>query len=164
MKTILPAITKAEYTTIADLANRIWFEHFGPIIGEEQVSYMLERFQSTLAIEDQVEKGMRYFLLLHEAIPVGYFAFSKKAESLFLSKLYVLDSMRGSGMGRLALTFIEVQAKELHLKKIELTVNKYNSSSIQVYEKMGFSTIDTIVQDIGNGYVMDDYVMAKSVM
>jgi RimJ/RimL family protein N-acetyltransferase len=107
---------------------------------------------------------MRYYLVLHQAIPVGYFAFSKKAESLFLSKLYVLDSMRGSGMGRLALTFIEAQAKELQLKKIELTVNKYNSSSIQVYEKMGFITIDAIVQDIGNGYVMDDYVLEKSVM
>jgi hypothetical protein len=29
---------------------------------------------------------------------------------------------------------------------------------------MGFITIDAIVQDIGNGYVMDDYVMEKSVM
>jgi RimJ/RimL family protein N-acetyltransferase len=164
MKTILPAITKAEYTTIADLANRIWFEHFGPIIGEEQVSYMLEKFQSALAIEDQVEKGMRYYLVLHQAIPVGYFAFSKKAESMFLSKLYVLDSMRGSGMGRLALTFMEAQAKELQVKKIELTVNKYNPISIQVYEKMGFVTVDAIVQDIGNGYVMDDYVLEKSVM
>jgi RimJ/RimL family protein N-acetyltransferase len=67
-------------------------------------------------------------------------------------------------MGRLALTFIEAQAKELQLKKIELTVNKYNSSSIQVYEKMGFVTVDAIVQDIGNGYVMDDYVLEKSVM
>jgi RimJ/RimL family protein N-acetyltransferase len=72
--------------------------------------------------------------------------------------------MRGSGMGRLALTFIEAQAKELELKKIELTVNKHNYSSIQVYEKMGFITIDAIVQEIGNGYVMDDYVMEKSVM
>jgi hypothetical protein len=27
---------------------------------------------------------------------------------------------------------------------------------------MGFITIDAIVQDIGNGYVMDDYVMEKS--
>jgi RimJ/RimL family protein N-acetyltransferase len=164
MKTIIPARTKAEYATISDLANRIWFEHYGPIIGEAQVSYMLEKFQSALAIEDQVEKGMRYYLVLHRAIPVGYFAFSEKAESLFLSKLYVLDSMRGSGMGRLALTFIEAQAKELQLKKIELTVNKYNSSSIQVYEKMGFITIDAIVQDIGNVYVMDDYVMEKSVI
>ncbi|REG82285.1 GNAT family N-acetyltransferase [Algoriphagus antarcticus] len=164
MKTILPARTTAEYTTIADLANRIWFEHFGPIIGEEQVSYMLQKFQSVLASEDQVEKGMRYYLLLHQAVPVGYFAFSRKEESLFLSKLYVLDSMRGMGMGRLALTFIEAQAIELQLKKIELTVNKYNSSSIQVYEKMGFITIDSIVQDIGNGYVMDDYVLEKSVI
>jgi GNAT superfamily N-acetyltransferase len=135
MKTILPARTTAEYTTIADLANRIWFEHFGPIIGEQQVSYMLKKFQSALAIEDQVEKGMGYYLLLHQAIPVGYFAFSRKEESLFLSKLYVLDSMRGSGMGRLALTFIEAQAKELQLKKIEFLHHLYIQDQTNLFIK-----------------------------
>jgi RimJ/RimL family protein N-acetyltransferase len=163
MKTIIPARTKADYNTIVDLANRIWFEHYGPIIGEQQLAYMLENFQSALAIEEQVAKGMMYYILLHQDTPVGYFAFSRKKESLFLSKLYVLISMRGNGIGRMALTFIEAQVKELKLKKIALTVNKFNTNSIRAYEKMGFINIEAIVQDIGNGYVMDDYVMEKSV-
>jgi RimJ/RimL family protein N-acetyltransferase len=163
METIIPVRNKADYNTVVDLANRIWFEHYNPIIGEQQVSYMLEKYQSVLAIEDQLERGVMYYLLIHQNAPVGYFAYSKKKESLFLSKLYVLSSMRGNGIGRAALSFIEAQLKELNLKKIELTVNKFNLSSIKAYEKMGFINIGAIVQDIGNGYVMDDYVLEKSV-
>jgi len=161
MTTIVPAQTRANYKIIADLANLIWTEHYTPIIGEQQVAYMLEKFQSASAIEDQVEKGIMYYLLLYQDTHVGYFSFSKNEESLFLSKLYVLNSARGNGIGRAALSFIEAQAKELDLKKIKLTVNKFNTNSIKMYEKMGFVNIEAIVQNIGNGYVMDDYVLEK---
>jgi len=161
MTTIVPAQTRANYLIIADLANLIWTEHYTPIIGEQQVAYMLEKFQSALAIEDQVEKGIMYYLLLYQDTHVGYFSFSKNEESLFLSKLYVLNSARGNGIGRAALSFIEVQAKKLNLKKIKLTVNKFNTNSIKMYEKLGFVNIEAIVQNIGNGYVMDDYVLEK---
>ena len=161
MTTIVPAQTRANYKIIADLANLIWTEHYTPIIGEQQVAYMLEKFQSASAVEDQVEKGIMYYLLLYQDTHVGYFSFSKNEESLFLSKLYVLNSARGNGIGRAALSFIEAQAKELDLKKIKLTVNKFNTNSIKMYEKMGFVNIEAIVQNIGNGYVMDDYVLEK---
>jgi hypothetical protein len=75
MVTIVSAQTKANYTIIADLANCIWTEHYTPIIGEQQVAYMLKKFQSVFAIEAQVEKGMLYYLLLHQDNPVGYFYF-----------------------------------------------------------------------------------------
>jgi len=161
MTTIVPAQTRANYKIIADLANLIWTEHYTPIIGEQQVAYMLEKFQSALAVEDQVEKGIMYYLLLYQDTHVGYFSFSKNEESLFLSKLYVLNSVRGNGIGRAALSFIEAQANELDLKKIKLTINKFNTNSIKMYEKMGFVNIEAIVQNIGNGYVMDDYVLEK---
>jgi RimJ/RimL family protein N-acetyltransferase len=80
---------------------------------------------------------------------------------MFLSKLYVLNSARGNGIGRMALAFMEKQTRELNLKKIKLTVNKLNTNSIKAYEKIGFINIEAIVQDIGNGYVMDDYVLEK---
>ena len=46
-------------------------------------------------------------------------------------------------------------------KKWYLTVNKYNSSSIEVYKKRGFEITDAAVTDIGSGFVMDDYIMEK---
>jgi RimJ/RimL family protein N-acetyltransferase len=80
-----------------------------------------------------------------------------------LSKLYVLRSARGNGIARSALSFIEAQVKALGLRKIQLTVNKFNTNSIKAYEKMGFINRKAIIQDIGNGYVMDDYVLEKAI-
>ena len=38
-------------------------------------------------------------------------------------------------------------------------VNKYNSNSIAAYEKMGFLNLGPTVADIGDGFIMDDYIM-----
>ena len=51
---------------------------------------------------------------------------------------------------------------ELGKKKIQLTVNKNNINTIKAYEKWGFKTIDSVVTDIGYGFVMDDYIMEYS--
>jgi len=161
MTTILHAATNVNYKIIAELATIIWTEHYTPIIGEPQVTYMLEKYQSAIAIEDQVENGMLYYLIEHQNNPVGYFSFSKNKEFLFLSKLYVLTTARGNGIGRAALSFLEKTAKELHLKKIKLTVNRFNTNSVKAYEKMGFVIVEAVIQDIGNDYVMDDYVLEK---
>lgn len=44
-----------------------------------------------------------------------------------------------------------------------LTVNKNNVKAIRAYEKTGFKNIGSLVQDIGNGFVMDDYKMEQTV-
>lgn len=161
MKKITRVQTKSDFQIVADLAKEIWTEHYTPIIGSQQVEYMLDKFQSATAIENQVIEGILHYLILFQDTAVGYFSFSTKDNLLFLSKLYVSKLARGNGLGGAALAFIETQAKELELKKIKLTVNKYNTNSIKAYEKMGFENIESIVQDIGNGYVMDDYVLEK---
>lgn len=164
MTNIVPVKTASEVKITANLAATIWTEHYIPIIGEGQVTYMLEKFQSSMAIQDQMEKGIQYCLLKFNEAFVGYFSFSINDAFLFLSKLYVLKSARGNGIAKTALTYIESKAKENAIPKIQLTVNKYNSNSITAYEKMGFNNVDSIVQDIGNGYVMDDYVFEKKMI
>ena len=75
---------------------------------------------------------------------------------MFLSKLYISRDYRHRGIGTVAFEKI----KELSGgKNIRLTVNKQNSNSIAAYEKWGFKTIDSVVTDIGSGFVMDDYIM-----
>lgn len=163
MTKIVSASTKADYKIIADLATIIWTEHYMPIIGEQQITYMLDKFQSASAVESQIESGYQYFLLKDENTSVGYFSFEEREGVLFLSKLYVLSTARGKGFGKAALLFMEAKVKEKGLKKIQLTVNKYNSNSIKAYGKMGFKNVRELVQDIGNGYVMDDYVLEKEI-
>ena len=55
----------------------------------------------------------------------------------------------------------EKLAEEHGKTSLMLHVNKYNASSIAVYGKRGFEKRCDLVTDIGEGYVMDDYVMVK---
>lgn len=159
----LLASNTTHFKRITALAKLIWTEHYTSIIGEQQVAYMLDKFQSLPAIEEQVNQGNSYYLILHQERDAGYFSYNIKNGLLFLSKLYVLKEFRGKGLAKMALKFMEEQAKEFSCNKISLTVNKYNTNSIKAYEKMGFKNKEAIVQDIGNGYIMDDYLMEKEI-
>jgi len=148
-----------DYGLIARLADTIWREHYIPIIGEGQVTYMLERFQSAGAIEQQAASGMRYYLLEHQGQSAGYCAYEKRGEELFLSKIYVLQSLRGLGLGKAAMQFVVDRARQENCRRITLTVNKFNAGSIAAYLRMGFRQGPPVQQDIGGGYIMDDYLM-----
>jgi diamine N-acetyltransferase len=160
----IPAQKKADFATIENLAKTIWTEHYTPIIGKKQVDYMLDKFQSVEAISNQIsDSGYHYYIIRDDNKNTGYIGIQPIDKELFLSKIYVKSSERGKGYGREAMQFIENFAKKKKLKKITLTVNKNNTNSINAYEKMGFSCVASIVQDIGNGFVMDDFKMEKFV-
>jgi O-acetyl-ADP-ribose deacetylase (regulator of RNase III)/GNAT superfamily N-acetyltransferase len=145
---------------VADLASVIWNEHYIPIIGQEQVNYMIQSFQSCEAIKTQIEKeGYEYYLIEHLTKPSGYISIKLMGDDLFLSKFYVSKEKRGTGLGKEGLKFVIDRAKELGAHAITLTVNKYNTDSIKTYDRMGFKNTGSIVTDIGKGFVMDDYTM-----
>jgi RimJ/RimL family protein N-acetyltransferase len=155
--------TEAQIQTVEDLAYEIWNEHFTPIIGKAQVDYMLETFQSRKAIAEQIEQNYQYFLIRTDEGYIGYTSVQSKEDELFLSKLYIKSSQRGRGLGRKVVQFLERLAREKGLGKISLTVNKNNLDTIKAYEKFGFENLGSIVMDIGGGFVMDDYQMAKRI-
>ncbi|MDD7887021.1 GNAT family N-acetyltransferase [Flavivirga sp. 57AJ16] len=160
---IIIANTANHYSKIAKLADVIWREHYIPIVGKPQIDYMLDKYQSATAIREQVVNGFEYFLITFNTTPVGYISIKKEAESLFLSKIYVSSVYRGKKIGKAAMAFIEEKAKDYELKRIRLTVNINNTNSIKAYEKLGFVNTGPLVTDIGNGFVMDDYQMVKTV-
>lgn len=161
MTEIKIANTESDYNTVAELASVIWQQHYIPIIGSEQVEYMLDKYQSQSAIKQQIIDGAQYFIVQYQDNAVGYISYMIKQKTLFLSKIYILSSYRGKGLGTSAMDFIKSSARKLDLNKIALTVNKYNTNSIKAYMKMGFDNVGEIVTDIGNGFVMDDYQMEK---
>lgn len=149
----------------ARIADIVWREHYTDLLGEGQVSYMIEKFQSADAISKQIESDdYSYFLMKmmghrNNDKYVGYFGVQPEKDYLFLSKLYVLHDFRGRGFATQALCAVKSFAESFGLNRIRLTVNKGNVGSIAVYKHWGFKEIDSIITDIGCGYVMDDYVM-----
>ena len=152
--------TDEQIKELCKLAKEIWNEYSIRFISQEQIDYMLEKFQSEQAIKGQINfQKYRYYFLEEDGENIGYFAIQHKKEELFLSKVYVKKDFRGKGYFRKAFNnAITKLAIEMELPKITLTVNKYNLPSVCVYENMGFSRKDSVETDIGNGYIMDDYV------
>ena len=145
---------------VAALAREIWTQHYVPIIGAAQVEYMLEKFQSEEAIARQIAtEGYEYFL----AAEAGYLALVPDLanKSVLLSKIYVKAEMRGTGLGRALMEFAETRTAELGCVELWLTVNRNNADSIAFYERMGFRKTNAMVTDIGRGFAMDDWRMAK---
>ncbi len=159
---IKPAFENNDIRIIEELASIIWNEHFTSIIGKVQVDYMLDKFQSEAAIIEQIKQGFLYFLIKDENEYTGYMSIFTNDSELLLSKFYILSSARKKGYGKEALKFVELLALQRRINKITLTVNKYNTNTIKIYEKLGFKTVNSVVKDIGNGFVMDDFIMVKN--
>ena len=55
---IINTENKSDYNQISKLAFEIWTEHYTPIIGTASVNYMLNKFQTAAAIENQILEGI----------------------------------------------------------------------------------------------------------
>ena len=155
------ATSQSDYLLIETLADKIWREHYIPITGIAQVEHMLKKYQSAQAIAIQISEGFQYYIFNYKETPVGYLAILKEEQSLFLSKIYVLSNYRGKKIGKTAMQFIEAKTKAFNCTKIKLTVNKNNVNSIGAYGKLGFKNLGPVVKDIGEGFIMDDFLFEK---
>jgi GNAT superfamily N-acetyltransferase len=152
----------ADIPAIQGLADRIWRQHYPGIITIAQIEYMLERMYATEVIEDEmVRQGYRYTLAVERTEPIGFIAyrFEERDRSVKISKLYLLPSRHGQGIGRQMLGSVRDQALRLGARKLLLFVNKANRKAIRAYERFGFVKAADAVTDIGGGFVMDDYAM-----
>lgn len=149
----------------AEMASDIWHECFEGIISDEQIDYMVDNYQSFAAIKRQVSaENYEYYNFVLDGTRIGYFAVAVQPDStLFLSKLYIYKQYRGNGYASRAFEFIKQLAKQKSCKSIWLTVNRHNYGAIKVYEAFGMKVIREQVTDIGNGFVMDDYVYGVNV-
>lgn len=156
-------ITCSEVKNISELAilaSQIWHEYWVEILSIEQIDYMVDKFQSELAIKNQIEnENYVYFFIQNDNENVGYIGLSKKVDYLFLSKFYIKKDYRNKGIGTQTFEFIKEFAIHNCYKKIQLTVNKNNKNTIEAYKKWGFEIVNSVVSPIGNGFVMDDYIM-----
>lgn len=161
MEGIVEVSTELQVNDVVKLADEIWHEHYSTIISDAQICYMLEQFQSVSAIQTQIEKGYRYFLIYDEELPAGYCSirYDRKDGRLFLSKIYVRKESRRKGLGNRLFSLVMELAKEAGLCKVWLTVNRNNSDSVQIYKRKGFLIDHEEDNEIGEGFIMSDYIM-----
>jgi len=160
----ISAARKADLALVQDLARRIWHHHYPGIISVEQIDYMLARGYVAAVLETFLTTpGSGLVLARADDVPVGFAAWYRPGEpaTTKLDKLYVLQEHQGRGIGRRLIAHVEAAARDDAASVLILNVNKHNAASIATYDHCGFVVHEEVVVDIGNGLVMDDYVMSK---
>lgn len=136
-----------------DYSKKLFALAYQDLLSQEQITYMNDLFFSVKSLENMIKEGYHFaYLMLEEK--VGFIAYKINDEYLFLSKLYLDKNYQGRHLATKTIDYL----KQFKLP-IKLTVNKHNLHAITVYKKLGFEIVDSVVTSIGNGYVMDDYIM-----
>lgn len=161
---ILPAAA-ADLPAISALAGEIWRACYPGIITREQIEYMLGWMYNVERLEREIsQESITYERLIADGTLVGFAAWgpSGHGKQCKLHKIYLRPGEHGKGLGSKLLSHVVERARAAGFNDIILQVNKANTKAIAAYERNGFVTRASIKDDIGEGFVMDDYVMGRT--
>jgi GNAT superfamily N-acetyltransferase len=148
---------------IQQLSKEIWNKVYPTIISQDQIDFMLDMMYNEGSLQQQMgELNHQFIVIYFSGTPIGFASYSVKSSIeptvIRLNKLYLQPDYHGRGLGKAMMEFIIKESKLLSGSMIELNVNKYNPA-VSFYKKQGFVIASETVLDIGNGYVMDDFIM-----
>ncbi len=151
-----------EAEAVVDLAGRVWRAHYPGIITPQQIEYMLEQRYRPVLVRQFMARGDTWLAARSGGVLVGFAHGHPLAEGDYkLDKLYVdLDRQR-QGIGGALIRAMTTRALALGFSRLALRVNRQNQNAIAAYLKHGFTVVTIHLEDIGGGFIMDDYVMVK---
>lgn len=156
--------TEAHLPDINRIAHETWPSTFGAILSEKQINYMLDWMYSIPSLKSQIKDKSHVFLLAKEGDEyLGYASYELNYNDLSktkIHKIYLLPLSQGKGVGALLINRIGEIATENGNDTLSLNVNRYNKA-IGFYEKMGFNIVGNEDIDIGDGFLMQDFIMDK---
>lgn len=160
-------ISEAALSDIKQIQNIVditWPITYGKILSKEQLDYMLGLFYSNEALTLQYNKKEQLFYMIYEdGTNLGFIGIEHNYNGETVTKIhkiYLLPETQGKGIGKKVIDEIGKLASDNNSTALVLNVNRFNSA-LGFYKKIGFEIVDEVNIDIGNGYLMEDYVMEK---
>ena len=155
--------TEADIPLLRDLAQRIWRACYPGIITVEQIEFMLGWMYGEEEIRGQLREGVAWEIVEDAGAAIGFLSFGLEGDGrVKLHKMYVLPDRQRAGIGQSLLTHVCECARALGAREVWMQVNRRNQRAIGAYLKAGFRLEKEATFDIGNGFVMDDCLMAKA--
>ena len=153
--------TAGDVPLIRNLAMQVWPQTYLPILGEQQLAYMLDLFYNPQELERQIgEPDTSFVVVYSDEKPVAFASVSKTGAAKYkLHKLYIVPGQQGKGVGKFIIGYLTNTLKAKGATDLTLNVNRYNYSAIAFYQKIGFNKERDEDIDIGNGYFMNDHVL-----
>ena len=142
----------------------MWRAHYPGIISAEQIDYMLARGYAREALAPFVVEPQSGIALAERGGELLGFAAWLPADArdaLKLDKLYVRPRHHGEGIGSALVDHVADVARAGGRSRLVLNVNRRNDAAIRWYERSGFVVRERGDFPIGNGFVMEDFIMEK---
>ena len=155
-------------STIQDIALRSWEITYADILSQEQMNYMIDMMYSTQALKKQMTEQNQFFLLIKTdplSDILGFISYEfnyKNQPKTKIHKLYLLPECKGKGMGRILIDKVATLAQTEGNSYLSLNMNRDNKS-IGFYKQMGFEIVGEEDNDIGSGYLMEDYIFERKI-
>ena len=155
--------TPEALAVVRAIADDVWPKTFASILSPEQIPYMMRMMYAPEVMEVELARGVRFDLLRVSGVPAGYVSYEFHGTDKYtkLHKAYLLQGFQRRGLGRAMLDHVAEVARAKGAPSLRLNVNKHNARAISVYEANGFRTVESVKNDIGGGFFMDDFVMEK---
>ena len=160
------ALTTDKIERVCALAAEIWRHHYAGIISMAQIEYMLAQRYSPTELRLELQRCDLWWdqlLVAGEMAGFASYCLSGNAGEMKLDKLYVHCHHQRKGYGRMLVDRAVTIARAYGCETLVLAVNKRNVNAIAAYGKYGFVVAESVVKDIGGGFVMDDYLMTKNI-
>ena len=160
----IAAAKVAQIPLVQRLAREIWHRYYPSIISAEQIDYMLERGYSEEALlRFFAEPDAGLALASSARSEVGFAAWYRVDQATMkLDKLYVLPQHHGTGIGRALIEHVAGRARAAGCESVTLNVNRGNVGAIAAYERCGFVVHARGDFPIGEGFVMEEFVMVRA--
>ena len=159
-------VTEADVERLVALAREIWLAHYPAIIGIAQIEYMLaQRYEPHVVRVELGRDDIWWDKLMVGTEMAGFASYLLTGHpgEMKLDKLYVHPARQRRGYGGRMIDRAGEVARQRGCTRLALAVNKSNREAIAAYLKHGFTVADSVVKDIGGGFVMDDYILVRSV-
>lgn len=161
--------TMRDIPVIQQIAHHTWPETFKHILNMEQLTYMLDMMYSTVSLSQQIQQRGHVFLLagMGEQESKGFAAFELNYQGLAVTKIhkiYILPEAQGKGLGKRLFEHISQESIAMGAYRLSLNVNRNNTLALEFYKRSGFEVVGEEDIAIGQGYLMEDYVLEKKLV
>ena len=159
---------KVHIPAIQQIAEKSWNVAYRDILSPQQIEYMLDMMYSKTALEEQMLNLNHHFFLIGDGSANDFYGFISyefnynNEPKTKIHKLYMLPGKQGAGSGKLLIDAVASEAKAQNNNVIGLNMNRKNNAH-GFYARVGFEIVKTEDIDIGNGYLMEDYVLEKKI-
>lgn len=167
MNVQIAELVTSDIEAVGALARTVWQATYPGLISQAQIDFMLaQRYAPGHLREELARADIGWDKALVDGRLAGFasthWGEHEAAEEAKLDKLYIDPAAQRRGLGGRLIERAGERARAAGRRTLILAVNKGNAQAIAAYARHGFVKRDAVRVDIGDGFVMDDFIMAKS--